>query len=64
MGQWFVAQGWAKVAKILKTCFLSDVTSRNPPHQKQKTFFSILNTRLAESMDGLDSFLAHSPGKL
>jgi len=34
------------------------------PHRKRKTFFSILTTRLAESVDDLDSSLAQSPGKL
>ena len=34
------------------------------PHRKRITFFSILTTRLAESVDGLDSSLAHSPGEL
>ena len=49
-------------AKISKTCLLCDVTSRNPPTDKR--FFSILTTRLAESVDGLDSSLAQSPGEL
>ena len=34
------------------------------PHRKRKTFFSILNRRLAESVDGLDNSLAQSPGEL
>jgi len=34
------------------------------PHRKRKTFFSILTTRLAESVDGLDNSLAQSPGEL
>jgi len=58
------AQGQPKVAKISKTCLLCDVTSRNPPTENEKLFFSILTTRLAESVDGLDSSLAQSPGKL
>ena len=64
MGQWVGAQGRPKVAKISKTsCFLWRHLQKSP-HWKQQTFFSILSTRLAESMDGLDSFLAQSPGEL
>jgi len=64
MGQWVGAQGWPKVAKIVKTCLLCDVSSRNPPTKNEKRFFSTLSTRLAESVDGLDSSLAKSPGEL
>jgi len=64
VGQWVEAQGRPKVAKIFKTCLLCDVTSRNPPTEIEKRFFSILTTRLAESVDGLDSSLAQSPGEL
>ena len=63
MGQCVGAQGRPKVAKLSKTCLLCDVTSEIP-HRKRKTFFSILTTRLAESVDGLDSSLAQSPGEL
>jgi len=35
--------------------------SSNP---KRKIFFSILTTRLAESVEGLNSSLAQSPGEL
>jgi len=35
-----------------------------PPTENKKHFFSILTTRLAESVDGLDSSLAQSPGEL
>ena len=52
------------VAKISKTCLLYDVTSRNPPTENEKCFFSILTTRLAESTDGLDSSVAQPPGEL
>ena len=34
------------------------------PHQKRKLFFSISTTRLAESVEGLNSSLAQSSGKL
>jgi len=35
------------------------------PHRQRKMFFfSILTTRLAESVDGLDGSLAQSPGEL
>jgi len=56
--------GWGpRPAKISKTCLLCDVTSRNPPTENETRFFSILTTRLVESVDGLDSSLAQSPGK-
>ena len=59
------SMGWgAGPAKISKTCLFCDVTSRNPPTESEKRFFSILTTRLAESVDGLDCSLAHSPGEL
>jgi len=64
MGQWVGAQGRPKVAEISKTCLLCDVASRNPPTENEKRLFSILTTRLAESMNGLDSSLAQSPGEL
>jgi len=34
------------------------------PPPKTKNVFSILTTRLAESVDGFDSALAQSPGEL
>jgi len=64
MGQMVGAQGRPKEAKISKTCLLCDVTSRNPPTENEKRFFSILIKRLAESVDGLDSLLAQSPDEL
>ena len=64
MGQWVGAQGRPKVAKISKTCLLCDVTSRNPPTENEKRSFSNLTTRLAESVDGVDSSLAQSLGEL
>jgi len=61
MRQWVGAQGRPKFSKH---AFF--VTSPSEiPHRKRKTFFfSILTTRLAESVDGLDSSLAQSPGEL
>jgi len=63
VGQRVGAQGWPKEAKIPKS-LLCDITSRNPPPKTKNFFFSILITRLAESVDGLDSSLAQSPGEL
>ena len=37
---------------------------RKPPTENKKCFFSILTTRLAESVEGLNSSLAQSPGEL
>ena len=64
MGQWVGAKGRPKVAEISKTRLLCDVTSRNPPPKTKNVFFSILTTRLAESVDVLDSSLAQLPGEL
>jgi len=44
------------LAYFFKTCPLCDVTSRKPPTET-KSFFSILTTRLAESVEGLNSSL-------
>jgi len=35
-----------------------------PKKHKTKIFFSILTTRLVESVKGLNSYLAQSPGEL
>ena len=64
MGQWVGAQGRPKVAKISKRCLLCDVTSRNPPTENGKLFFLCQLEDFAESVDGLDSSLAHAPGEL
>jgi len=63
MGQWVEAQGRPKVANISKTCLLCDVASRKPPTETE-IFFMISTTRLAESVQGLNSSLAQSPGEL
>jgi len=46
-----------------KTCPLCDVTFRIPPTETENCFL-ILTTRLAESIEGLNSSLAQSPGEL
>jgi len=63
MGQWVGTQGRPKVTKIFKTCLHCDVTSRKPP-RKTKNIFSMLTRRLAESVEGLNSFLALAAGDL
>jgi len=63
MGQCGGAQGRPNVAKSSKTCPHCDVTFRKPP-PKTKSAFSISSRRLAESVDGLDSSVAQSPGEL
>ena len=40
------------------------VPPRKTPTENEKKFFSISTTRLAESVEGLNSSLAQSPGKL
>ena len=61
MSQWVGAQGQVKVAKNTPIC---GVTPRKPPTKNEKIFFSISTTRLAESVKGLNSSLAQSPGEL
>jgi len=60
MDQWVGAQGRPKFPKHV----LFVTSPRENPHRNQKLFFSILTTRLAESVEGLNSSLAQSPGKL
>jgi len=60
MAQWVGAQGQVKVAENTPTC---GVPTRKPP-PKTKIFFSISTARLAESVEGLNSSLAQSPGEL
>ena len=40
------------------------VPPRKPPTENEKFFFSISTTRLAKSVEGLNSSLAQSPGEL
>ena len=56
--------GWSPGPAFFNTCLLCDVTTRTPPTENDKRCFSILTTRLAESVDGLDSSLAQPPGEL
>jgi len=60
VGQWVGAQGRPKFPK--HAFFVTSPPEISPP--KTKDFFSILTTRLDESVDGLDSSLAQSPGEL
>jgi len=61
MGQWVGAQGRPKVNFQNMPSLWRHL--QKSPHRKQ-IFYSILTTRLAESVDGLDSSLAQSPGEL
>ena len=61
MAQWVVAQGQVKVAKNTLTC---GFPARKPPTENKIIFFSISTTRLAESVEGLNSSLAQSPCEL
>jgi len=61
MAQWVGAQGQVNVAKNTFTC---GVPPRKPPTENENFFFSILTTRLTESVEGLNSSLAQSPGEL
>jgi len=56
MAQWVGAQGQVKVAKNTPTCGV--------PHRKRKIIFFISTTKLAESVQDLNSSLAQSPGEL
>jgi len=60
MAQWVEAQGQEKVSKNTPTC---GVPPRKPP-KKTNHFFPISTTRLAKSVEGLNSSLAQSPGEL
>ena len=59
MAQWVRVQGQVKVAKNTLTCGVPP----KPHHQKQNFFF-FSTTRFAESVEGLNSSLAQSPGEL
>ena len=59
MAQWVGAQGQVNVAKNTPTC---GVSPRKLPTENEKIFFLI--SRLAESVEGLNSSLAQSPGEL
>ena len=57
MAHWISAHPQSKWVKNSKTCLLCDVTKRKP-HTQIKYFLLIETTRLAESVDGLNSFVA------
>ena len=59
MTQW--VGGQVKVAKNTPTC---GAPPWKPPTENKKFLFSISTTRLAESVEGLNSSLAQSPGEL
>jgi len=61
MTDWVGAQGQVNLAK--KTQTTCDDTPRNPQIQNEN-FFLICGLRLAESVEGLNSSLAQSPGEL
>ena len=63
MTQWVEVQGQVKVAKKSQKPPLAADPQRTP-NRKRKAFFSISSRRLAESVDGLDSSPAQSPGEL
>jgi len=63
MAIWTGAQGLSKWFKNSKSCPLCDVTKRKP-HTEIKYFFKIETRRLAESVEGLSSFLAIEVGEL
>jgi len=60
MGQWVGAQGQPKFPKHA----LIVMSPPENPTKTKKCFFSISTTRLAESVEGLNSSLAQSPGEL
>ena len=59
MARWVGAQGQVILAKKVKTCDRYDVSPRK---RKKKKVFLVWTSRLAESVEGLDSFLAQSAG--
>jgi len=52
------AQGQAKWAKVAKKSSTYDVTHRQPAPPKQKIFFRVQSTRLADPFEPLNSSLA------
>jgi len=62
MAQWVGAQGQVNVAKNTPTPLVAFPPENPPP--KTKIFFLVLTTRLAESVEGLNSSLAQSPDRL
>jgi len=64
MAHWIGAQGQVKLAKKTQEYPHLWRYPQRTPNPKRKTFFSISTTRLAESVDGLNSSLAQSAGEL
>ena len=64
MAHWDGALGQAKMAKLTQKHPACDVLPRKAQTQNEKFCFSILTTRLAEFVEGLNSSLAQSPGEL
>jgi len=60
MSQWVGAQGRPKFPKHA----LFVTSPPEPPTETKKNLFSILTTRLAKSVEGLNSFVAQPPGEL
>jgi len=61
VGEWVGTQGWPKFPK---RGFFVTSPLESPPPKTKNVIFSMSTTRLAESVDGFDSSLAQSPGKL
>ena len=64
MAHWDGAQGKAKMAKITQKRPYLWRSPQKSSNTKQNIFFSILTKRLGESLEGLNSSLAQSPGEL
>jgi len=62
MAQWVGAEGRPKVAKKSKNTPTCGGPPREPQIENEKFFFSISTTRLAESVEGLNSSLALAAG--
>jgi len=52
------AQGQAKWAKVAKKCSTYDITHKKTAPPKQKIFFRLQSTRLADPFETLNSSLA------
>jgi len=62
MARWVGAQGQVNSATRVKTCPHYDVSQRKTTMQNEKKI-SIWTTRLAESVEGLNSSIAQSAGE-
>jgi len=61
MAPWVGVQGQVNVDKNTPTC---RVPPEKPPTKTKNVLVLISSTRLAESVEGLNSSLAQSPGEL